>query len=59
MKILETEHRNRASDQPPVTQMLFLVDVKDYPYGQLINLGAMKKLLQIAVSIFSFANIFI
>lgn len=52
MKILETQNGNRESNQPPATQFLMLVDVKDYPYGQIINLGAMKKLLQIAVSIF-------
>lgn len=49
VSILENKNKSRGSGESPITQLTFLLDVKDYPYGQLIRLSAIKKILQFAV----------
>jgi len=46
--IREQHLKRKETGHGPITQMTMLVDVKSYSYMQLINLGAMKKILQIA-----------
>jgi hypothetical protein len=46
---IRAEHlRRNETGHPPVTQVVILLDVQNYPYGQLISFGAMKKVLQMA-----------
>lgn len=46
----------RQPDQPPITQFTVVSNFKNYPYAQLLNLKAFKKILQIAV-IWHFAQL--
>lgn len=37
---IKVEHNRRKADgRAPITQMILLIDVKKYPYMQLINIG--------------------
>ncbi|XP_037033900.1 SEC14-like protein 2 isoform X1 [Bradysia coprophila] len=46
---IKDEHNKRKkAGQGAITQMTLLLDVKNYSYWQLVNFGAIKKILQIA-----------
>lgn len=47
---LEIEHAKRPADHPPITQLTALIDAKNYPYGQLLKISAIKKLMSIGVN---------
>ncbi|CAL8125479.1 unnamed protein product [Orchesella dallaii] len=49
MDNIQKAHVNRGNGHPPITQIFIISDVKNYPYGQLLNFSAVKKLLQGAV----------
>lgn len=48
---LESAQNERTPNEPPVTQLTLIIDAKNYPYGQLMSLKAVKKILEVAVRI--------
>ncbi|CAL8125475.1 unnamed protein product [Orchesella dallaii] len=50
MECIRNEHENRIEGHFPITQVIFIVNCKDFPLGQLLNLGAIRNIIALGTT---------